>query len=259
MTEAGGKPGGIGSISAVFPAYNDAGTIASMVVAASAALRRLTDDSEIIVVNDGSTDHTAVVLEEMARRVPELRVITHETNQGYGTALRTGFAAAGKEWVFYTDGDAQYNPFELADLAAAVRPGVEVVNGYKIARSDPLVRIVIGRLYHHLARLMFGFRLRDVDCDFRLIRREIFERVRLESRSGTLPLEMVKKFQQAGYTFAEVPVHHYARQYGVSQFFNVRRLVRTGVQLAQLWWNLVVRPAWEGRRKGKDGWHEPTA
>jgi glycosyltransferase involved in cell wall biosynthesis len=231
----------VGSISAVFPAYNDGGTIASMVVAASMAMRQLTPDHEIIVVNDGSSDMTAQVLDELARRMPELRVIHHLENRGYGAALRAGFAAASKDWVFYTDGDAQYNPLELPHLAAALRPGVDVVNGYKIARSDPLVRIFIGRLYHHLVKLLFGFRLRDVDCDFRLIRREIFDKVPLESTTGTLPLEMVKKFQDAGYVFAEVPVHHYARQYGVSQFFNVRRLLRTARHLAQLWWKLVVR------------------
>ncbi len=259
MTAARQMQDGMGSISAVFPAYNDAGTIGSMVLAASAALRRLTDDYEIIVVNDGSRDYTAAVLEELAGRVPELRVVTHVENQGYGVTLRAGFAAADKEWVFYTDGDAQYNPLELADLAAAVRPGVDVVNGYKIARSDPLVRIIIGRLYHHITRLMFGFRLRDVDCDFRLIRREVFGRVRLESRTGTLPLELVKKFQQAGCTFAEVPVHHYSRRYGVSQFFNVRRLLRTGVHLVMLWWKLVLRPAWQARRKASDTENETTS
>jgi hypothetical protein len=99
----------------------------------------------------------------------------------------------------------------------------------------------VGRLYHHIVRLAFGFRLRDVDCDFRLIRRRIFDEIALESSTGTICLEMVKKFQDAGYIFAEVPVHHYFRQYGVSQFFNWRRLLRTALHLAQLWWKLMVR------------------
>ncbi len=229
------------SITAFFPAYNDGGTIASMVVTAITTLRQLTDDYEVIVVNDGSGDYTAEVLEELATRYPQLRVIHHPQNRGYGAALRTGFANASKEWVFYTDGDAQYDPHELTALVAALREGVDVVNGYKIVRHDPLSRRIIGRLYHHFVRLIFGFKLRDVDCDFRLIRRSLFDAVRLESDSGTICLEMVKKFQDAGFVFAQVPVHHYHRQYGVSQFFNWRRLLRTARQLAVLWWKLVVR------------------
>ncbi|MFN3763304.1 MAG: glycosyltransferase family 2 protein, partial [Anaerolineae bacterium] len=167
--------------------------------------------------------------------------IHHERNRGYGAALRTGFAAATKEWVFYTDGDAQYNPLELVNLVGALRDGVDVVNGYKISRNDPIIRKIIGRLYHYFVKYTFGFKLRDVDCDFRLIRRSLFDKIPLESDSGTICLEMVKKFQDAGYVFAEVPVHHYHRQYGVSQFWNWRRLFRTARQLAVLWWKLVVR------------------
>ena len=243
----------ISSISAFFPAYNDGGTIPSMVLTALMALRQVTDDYEIIVVNDGSADYTAQVLDELASRYAELRVIHHPQNRGYGGALRTGFAAATKEWVFYTDGDAQYNPLELVKLVEALTDGVDVVNGYKIARHDPLERKIIGRLYHYFVRYAFGFKLRDVDCDFRLIRRALFDAVSLEIDSGTICLEMVKKFQDAGYVFAETPVHHYHRQYGRSQFFNWRRLLRTARQLSALWWKLVVRkehlrqPMAEGR------------
>ena len=228
-------------ISAFFPAYNDGGTIPSMVLTALIALRKITDDYEIIVVNDGSVDYTPEVLEELASRYPELCVIHHPINRGYGAALRTGFAAAKKEWVFYTDGDAQYDPSELEDLVEALKDGVDVVNGYKISRNDPIERKIIGRLYHHFVRLAFGFKLRDVDCDFRLIRRSIFDEIDLESQTGTICLEMVKKFQDAGCVFAQVPVHHYHRQYGVSQFFNWRRLLRTARHLSILWWKLVVR------------------
>ncbi|MBI4771353.1 MAG: glycosyltransferase family 2 protein, partial [Chloroflexi bacterium] len=162
-------------------------------------------------------------------------------NRGYGAALRTGFASAAKEWLIYTDGDAQYDPHEMALLVAALRPGVDVVNGYKIARHDPLHRIAIGWLYHHIVSLAFGLRLRDVDCDFRLIRRALFDRFQLESDTGTICMEMVKKMQDSGAVFAETPVHHYHRTYGKSQFFNFPRLWRTGLQLLRLWWKLVIR------------------
>jgi glycosyltransferase involved in cell wall biosynthesis len=229
------------SITAFFPAYNDGGTIGSQVITALQVLPRITTDYEVIVVNDGSQDHTADVLEELSRRYPRVRVIHHTRNRGYGRALRTGFAYACKEWVFYTDGDAQYDPHDLLFLVAAWREDVDVVNGYKIARSDPLHRIVIGWLYKHCASLAFGLRIRDVDCDFRLIRRSLLDSVPLESETGAICVEMIKKFQGTGCRFAEVPVPHYHRTYGTSQFFRFGRLCRVGCHLARLWWKLVVK------------------
>jgi glycosyltransferase involved in cell wall biosynthesis len=183
------------------------------------------------------------VLESLEEHYPRLRVYTHREALGYGGALRAGFASATKELIFYTDGDAQYDPRELKLLIPALREDVDIVNGWKIDRGDPLHRKLIGRIYHHTVKLLFGFKLKDVDCDFRLIRRDVFDVIELESDSGTICLELVKKLQDAGYTFAEVPVHHYHRTYGQSQFFNFPRLWRTGVQLIQLWWKLVMRRA----------------
>jgi glycosyltransferase involved in cell wall biosynthesis len=229
------------SLSIFFPAYNDAATIPSMVISAFLTVQKITNDFEIIVVNDGSKDHTAELLNELQRLYPQVRVITHPQNRGYGAALRMGFSSASKEWVFYTDGDAQYDPREMVKLVEALESNIDVVNGYKIERSDPLHRIIIGRLYHHIVRMIFGFRLRDVDCDYRLMRRSIFDKVQLTSTSGTICLEMVKKMQDFRYRFSEVPVHHYHRAHGKSQFFNFSRLFRTGLQLMSLWWILVVR------------------
>jgi glycosyltransferase involved in cell wall biosynthesis len=229
------------SLTVFFPAYNDGGTIASMVIRAMLTAQRLTDDFEVIVVNDGSSDSTALVLEELTRMYPAFRVVQHPVNRGYGGALRSGFAAATKEVVFYTDGDAQYDPAEMELLWARMAPDVDLVNGYKISRSDPLHRIIIGRIYHHTVRLLFGLTVRDVDCDFRMMRRTIFDRVRLEKDSGVICLEMMKKIQDAGFRTVEVPVHHYHRAYGKSQFFNVRRIFRTAVDVMMLWVALVVR------------------
>ena len=212
-----------------------------MVLTALIALRQVTDDYEIIVTDDGSTDYTGQVLHELAHRYPELKVLHHQVNRGYGAALRSGFSAATKEWVFYTDGDAQYNPLELINLVTALREGVDAVNGYKIARHDPLIRKIIGKLYHYLISFAFSIHLRDVDCDFRLIRHSILEEIHLESQSGAICVELVKKIQDLGYVFAEVPVHHYFRQYGKSQFFNWHRLVRVMPRLIELYWKLVIR------------------
>ena len=148
------KPG----LSVFFPAYNDSGTIASLVISALQTARRLTDDYEVIIVNDGSVDGTADIANELAHTYPQVRVVHHEKNRGYGGALRSGFAAATQDLVFYTDGDAQYDPSEMMALWEAFNDRVDLVNGYKISRSDPLHRIVIGRVYHHTVKTLFGLR-----------------------------------------------------------------------------------------------------
>lgn len=232
------------AISAFFPAYNDAGTISSMVITVLLTLRELTDDYEVVVVNDGSKDHTAVVLDELARIYPgEVRIIHHPQNRGYGGALRTGFTSATRDWIFYTDGDAQYDPRELKDLAALVSDDVDFINGWKIERNDPLHRIIIGRIYQYTIKLAFGLKLKDVDCDFRLMRREVFDRVQLTSDSGVICVELMKKVQDAGFRLAETPVHHFHRAYGKSQFFRFRRLAEVARDLTKLWIRLVWRKA----------------
>ncbi len=212
-----------------------------MISAASVALRQVSNDFEIVVVNDGSADYTTTVLDEMRNRYPELRIIHHPVNKGYGAALRSGFKAATKDWVFYTDGDSQYNPLELPLLVSALHEGADAANGYKLSRNDSILRTIIGRAYHNLVKIFFGIRIRDVDCDFRLIPRRILNEIELESVSGAICLEMVKKIEDAGYVFAEVPVNHYSRKYGVSQFFVPWRIIRSLRQLAGLYWKLVVQ------------------
>lgn len=240
MTERARNPL-VQSLSACFPCYNDADTIGSMVDGVHAALAPIVDDLEVVVANDGSQDASRAVLDGMAASRPWLRVVHHEVNRGYGGALRSAFGEASKEWVFYTDGDAQYDASEAADLVQLVSADVDVVQGWKIERGDAWYRKVIGRVYHHVVKLLFGLHVRDTDCDFRLIRRELLERAELRSTSGVICVEMMRKLERTGARFVEAPVHHFHRPSGRSQFFRLPALARTARELLRLWWDLVVR------------------
>jgi glycosyltransferase involved in cell wall biosynthesis len=228
------------SLSIFFPCYNDKGTIASMVLGAKKVAQQLTNDFEIIVIDDGSTDGSRELLSALKEQVPELKLVFHEKNGGYGAALRSGFKAATKELVFYTDGDAQYDVRELPLLLSKLTPDVDIVNGYKIKRSDPLHRIIVGYIYQYVMKLVFWLPIKDPDCDFRLIRRKVFDKVSLQSSTGTITIELVKKIQQAGFRFSEVGVHHYFRIYGKSQFFNFKRVFKTLWKLMFLWLELMI-------------------
>ncbi len=229
------------SLSVFFPAYNDAPSLPALIHKTFAVLEQYVDDYEVVVVNDGSSDDTGAVLEELSREFsPHLRVETHPENRGYGGALRTGFATATREFVFYTDGDGQYDVGELPRLLELVTPQTGLVNGYKLERHDPAHRIWIGTIYNFCARLLFRIRIRDIDCDYRLIRRELLNRIHLTSTSGTICVELVRKLELSGCQVAEIGVHHYPRLHGTSQFFRLRSLGVTFVQLLRLWIRLVI-------------------
>ena len=231
------------SVSAMFPCYNDAATIGGLVDDAYQALSPLVDAVEVIVVNDGSSDDSRAVLDQMATSRPWLRVIHHESNRGYGGALISGFEAARHEWIFYTDGDAQYDAKEAALLVPLVTNEVDVVQGYKMGRGDPLYRKVIGKSYHHVVKRLFRLPVRDTDCDFRLFRRQLIVDRPLTSTSGVICVEMMRNFSRAGARFVETPVHHYFRPSGRSQFFRLPAIGRSARQLLSLWYRMVVRRA----------------
>jgi glycosyltransferase involved in cell wall biosynthesis len=229
------------SISVFFPAYNDAPSLPRLIAKSFDVLEATAMDFEVIVVNDGSWDNTGDVLLELQKKFGErLRIITHPQNRGYGGALRSGFAAATKDLVFYTDGDGQYDVGELPKLLESLKPDIGLVNGYKLERNDPAHRIWIGNVYNTFARAIFGIRIRDIDCDFRLVRRELVEDIRLTSTSGTICVELVRKLELTGCGVAEVGVHHYSRLHGRSQFFRVKSLAVTAFQISRLWWRLTV-------------------
>ena len=235
------EPGKFPSLSVFFPAYNDAPSLPGLVRATFAVLEQHVADYEVIVVNDGSGDRTAEVLEELHGELgPRLRVVTHQQNRGYGGALRSGFAAAEKEFVFYTDGDGQYDAGELPRLLELVGPATGLVNGYKLERHDPAHRVWIGSVYNFCARLLFRVRIRDIDCDYRLIRRALLEKIRLTSTSGAICVELVRKLELSGCEVMEAGVHHHPRLHGRSQFFRIRSLADTLFQLLRLWLRVVI-------------------
>jgi glycosyltransferase involved in cell wall biosynthesis len=238
------------SVSAFFPCYNDEATIGAMVEVAAATLDRVGADGEIIVVNDGSSDGSERVLKDLTQTEPRLRVVTHERNRGYGGALLSGFGSATKQWVFYTDGDGQFDPTELELLVAEATDRVDVVQGYKLNRADNMARRAIGRVYHRFVSFVFGLHVHDTDCDFRLMRRSMLERVQLEKTTGVICVELVRSLQDAGARFVEVGVHHYPRVHGRSQFFKLSNVVRTLWDLAKLWVQLVVFRRGRARRGG---------
>ena len=152
-----------------FPYLNDWGTVGSMVLLAAATAKKITPSFEILVVNDGSNASSTDALNQICSLVPQLKVVHHSKNTGYGGVLRSGFAHARGELIFYTDCDAQYDVRELLTLYRHYKPGVGMVNGYKIKRHDPWYRIVLGLIYQHLVKFLFSLPIIDTDCDFRLI------------------------------------------------------------------------------------------
>lgn len=192
------------------------------------------------MVNDGSKDNSADVLVATQARVPNLRIVTHPANRGYGAALRSGFDASTKDLIFYTDGDGQYDVKELPILFAILSDDVDFVNGMKMTRQDPAYRIFIGNLHKFVVRWLLWLPIIDVDCDYRLIRRWVVDKIKLSSDSGSICAEMVKRSERAGAKFREVDVHHYPRVSGSSQFFSVGRIVQTYLDLAMLWLQLMI-------------------
>ncbi len=229
------------SISIFFPCYNDEKSIGKLVEDAFSVVKTLTPDFEVIIINDGSKDKSALVLEKLKQKYKNLAIITHEVNKGYGGALQSGFKAATKDLVFYTDGDGQYDVSELPILYSLMTSDVDFVNGIKMARNDPTHRILIGNFYSFVIRWTFQLPIYDVDCDFRLIRQSIVKKLNLTVTSGAITVELVKKAHRAKAIFREVSVHHLARLHGNSQFFRVDRILHTFWELGNLWIKLIVQ------------------
>ena len=222
------------SLSVVFPAFNDEKTLPGIIKKTFTLLPKITGNYEIIVVNDGSFDNTAKILIRLKKDNPALRVIHHKKNKGYGAALASGFKQAKKEFIFYTDSDGQYDVSELKKLVQALDKNTDIVTGFKLKRSDPWFRKVIGTLYNYGVRIIFDLHVLDVDCDFRLFRRDLVKNPHFTIHSGAFDVEFITLLKKKGARFKEIPVHHYPREYGQSQFFSLKRIARSLWDLIKL-------------------------
>jgi glycosyltransferase involved in cell wall biosynthesis len=228
------------TISLVLPAYNEAENIEPMVTEATPALEANADDHEIVVVDDGSADGTAEVTRQVMETYPRVRLVQHEVNQGFGAAVFTGFTSAAKDWIFYTDADRQFVLSELENFAPYMEEA-DLIAGYRAPRRDPFLRVFYGKGWSALCTLLFGYTVRDVDCGFKLFRREIIQELapQIESRGATFSIEWLVRAKRAGYRFVELPVTHHPRVAGSQTGANIDVIVRAFRELIrfrlQLW------------------------
>lgn len=204
------------SLSFFFPAYNEEGNVEAVVREALETLPRFADDFEIIVVDDGSRDRTPELADALAASDPRVRVVHHRPNRGYGGAVRSGLLASQKAFIFYTDGDRQFRLDDFERLTSAI-DGVDGVIGYRTRRRDPWRRRFTAWVYNRIIRILFGSTIRDVDCAFKLFRREVFERAsldRVRSDGAFFSAEMLLTLRASGIKLREVPVPHYPRTVG---------------------------------------------
>lgn len=231
------------SLSLVLPAYNEAANIAESISQGRRALESLGADWEIVAVDDGSTDGTWDILQACRAREPRIVLVRHADNQGYGAALRTGFARASRQHVFFTDADLQFDLAELPRLVAHA-PRFDIVAGYRSPRRDPSYRRLNAWAWGRLVRLLFDVPVRDVNCAFKLFDRRVLDRVVVRSGGAFVNTEILVRARAAGFTVTEVPVSHYPRVAGVQTGAHPAVVLRAFRELFALYQDLKrTRPA----------------
>ncbi len=234
-------PKRVPGLSIVLPAYNEEPNVAAVVQQALDCLPRLADEYEVIVVDDGSSDGTSKAVEPLlAEHHPRVRVLRHERNQGYGAALRTGFSRASHDYVFYTDADRQFDIAELEYLLPLLRE-YDAVVGFRVYRYDSPTRLVASTVYNWIVRILFRVRVRDVDCSFKLFRREVIDKITIECNDFFVDTELVAKARKWNFRIVEKGVRHYARVAGETSVraSDVPRTLRT----IMLMWQRIHRPS----------------
>jgi glycosyltransferase involved in cell wall biosynthesis len=238
------------TISAVLPAFNEEENIEAATRQMADVLRSLNlRDWEVIVVNDGSADRTGEIADRLAAADPaHVRVFHHSPNRGYAEALKTGFTNARSELIFYTDSDNQFDVRELASLLPLIEEA-DLVCGFRIYRFDPLTRLVLSWGFNLLVRIIFRIKVRDIDCAFKLFRREVFDKITIESKKFFVDAEILAKARYYGFKMVEVGVRHYPRPAGRSTV-RPSHIPSTLRELARIWINIHSKPRGKVDRKG---------
>ena len=223
-------------LSVFFPCHNEAGNIEKLVDSALDVLQKVSDDYEVIIVDDGSIDGTAVIGDRLARSNQHIKIIHHATNKGYGAALRSGIKAAKKDYVFYTDGDNQFDIGQLPEIIPLISE-CDIVSCYREKRSDSLRRIFNAWCWGKLVSFLFKMKIRDIDCAFKLYKREIFDNIRLCSNGALIDTEILARALKKGYTIKQLPVKHFPRTSGKQSGAKMSVVLRAFTEL----WNLRSR------------------
>jgi glycosyltransferase involved in cell wall biosynthesis len=213
------------SISVVLPAYNEEENVGQAVRSVLEVMETLTSDYEVIVVDDGSRDRTSEVVEGLSESYPQVRLVRHEVNQGYGGALNSGFQAATRELIFFTSSDNQYDVAEVKKLLPYIETA-ELVIGYRAKRQDPFIRRLFAWGWNTLVNLLFGYVSRDIDCAFKLFKREVTRQVPITSKGAMIDTELLVGAKRKGFGIFEVPVSHFPRLAGEQTGANVRVILR---------------------------------
>jgi glycosyltransferase involved in cell wall biosynthesis len=223
----------------VLPAYNEQENIEKAVRAVLEAAEGLElADYEVIVVDDGSRDRTGAIIDRLKEENPRVRPIHHPTNLGYADALRTGFTSARMPLVFYTDSDLQFDVREVKNLLPASED-YDIVCGFRIYRYDPLTRLFLAWGYNLVARTIFRLRVRDIDCAFKLFRREVFDVIEIRSKKFFVDTEILAKARHHGFRMTEIGVRHYPRLGGQSTV-RASHVVSTLRELAKMWFEIYM-------------------
>jgi glycosyltransferase involved in cell wall biosynthesis len=227
--------GSVQELSVVLPAFNEEANIETVVRNCAAYLDVRLPDYELLVVNDGSRDGTGEILDRLVSELPRLKPLHHAQNRGYGAALRTGFGAASKRFVFYMDGDGQFDIHDLDLLLPLATDEDHIVTGFRIERRDPFMRRLNAKLFGgFLVRIMLGVRVRDLNCAFKLIPKKVFDQITLESPGALINAELYGRAVRRGFGIKEVGVHHYPRTAGVQTGAHLSVILRAFYDLARL-------------------------
>ncbi len=223
----------LGSLSIFFPCYNEVENLSSLTQKAVEVAASITNDYEIIIVDDGSNDATGELADELAQKYDGVIVIHHEKNKGYGAALQSGFRAATKEFVFYTDGDGQFDISHLTEILPLIETA-DIVSCYRKNRQDNFLRKVNAFGWGIFVRLMLGLWLRDIDCAFKLYKRSIFDEIQMHSSGALIDAEILTRAKRRGYKIVQCPVAHLPRIYGESTGANISVILRAFKEIFKL-------------------------